>query len=745
MAEFPIYRQLDSMDCGPTCLRMVSRYYGKTYSLQYLRTRSYISRAGVSMLGISDAAESIGFRTKGYRLTWEQLREEVPLPCIVHWNQHHFVVVYAIKKKGQNEIVYVADPAVGLLKYNKDDFLKCWLSSRQEGERIGTALLLETTPDFYRADEENDQKKLTFRYLLGYLRPYQKYLVQIGMAMITGSIISLIFPFLTQSIVDYGINNSDLNFIVMVLIAQVVLSIGTMANDMIRSWIMLHVTTRISISLISDFLIKLMKLPASFFDVKLIGDILQRIGDHSRIQSFLTGSLINILFAAFTLVIYSFVMAGYHLGILGIFFLGSALYVGWVLIFLRRRRELDYKRFQQAAANQSNIVQLITGMQEIKLNACEQQKRWEWERIQARLFKVSVKGLVLSQSQQVGATFINQAKNVFISFLSAKAVITGDMTLGMMVAVQYIIGQLNAPIQQFIGFTQAAQDAGISMERLGEIRNRDDEERPEDNLIRGIPQNKGLSIRNLIFQYEGPHSEKVLDGINLEIPPNKVTAIVGSSGSGKTTLVKLLLGFYEPVEGEILLNSRKLGRYSPREWRRQCGVVMQEGFIFSDSITNNIGIIDEYPDSEKIEHAARTANIMETIEKMPLRYDTRIGNDGTGLSSGQKQRILIARAVYKNPSFIFFDEATNALDANNERVIMGNLDRFFEGRTAVVVAHRLSTVKKADQIVVLEKGRIVETGTHKELVNKQGAYFHLVKDQLELDNWKTKEENATIQ
>jgi ATP-binding cassette, subfamily B, bacterial len=565
------------------------------------------------------------------------------------------------------------------------------------------------------------------------------------MAMITGSIISLIFPFLTQSIVDYGINNSDLNFIIMVLIAQVVLSVGTMANDMIRSWIMLHVTTRISISLISDFLIKLMRLPASFFDVKLIGDILQRIGDHSRIQSFLTGSLINILFAAFTLVIYSFVMAGYHLGILGIFFLGSALYVGWVLIFLRRRRELDYKRFQQAAANQSNIVQLITGMQEIKLNACEQQKRWEWERIQARLFKVSVKGLVLSQSQQVGATFINQAKNVFISFLSAKAVITGDMTLGMMVAVQYIIGQLNAPIQQFIGFTQAAQDAGISMERLGEIRNRDDEERPEDNLIRGIPQNKGLSIRNLIFQYEGPHSEKVLDGINLEIPPNKVTAIVGSSGSGKTTLVKLLLGFYEPVEGEILLNSRKLGRYSPREWRRQCGVVMQEGFIFSDSITNNIGIIDEYPDSEKIEHAARTANIMETIEKMPLRYDTRIGNDGTGLSSGQKQRILIARAVYKNPSFIFFDEATNALDANNERVIMGNLDRFFEGRTAVVVAHRLSTVKKADQIVVLEKGRIVETGTHKELVNKQGAYFHLVKDQLELDNWKTKEENATIQ
>ncbi len=732
MSKFPHYKQLDSMDCGPTCLRMIARYYGKTYSLQYLRTRSYITRAGVSMLGISEAAENIGFRTKGYRLTWEELRDEVPFPCIVHWKQRHFVVVYDIKKKRKGEAVYVADPAIGLLKYSKEEFLKCWLSSSHEGERIGTALLLETTPEFYQLDEEDIQKKLTFRYLLGYLRPYRKYLIQLGLAMITGSVISMIFPFLTQAIVDYGINNNDLNFIVMVLVAQVVLSVGTMANDMIRSWIMLHVTTRISISLISDFLIKLMKLPVSFFDINLIGDILQRIGDHSRIQSFLTGSLINILFAVFTLVIYSFIMASYHLGILGVFFAGSALYVGWVLVFLRRRRELDYKRFQQASANQSTVVQLVTGMQEIKLNACEKQKRWEWERIQARLFKVSVKGLVLSQSQQVGATFINQAKNVFISFLSAKAVITGDMTLGMMVAVQYIIGQLNAPIEQFIGFTQAAQDAGISMERLGEIREKEDEERPEDNLIREIPVNKGISVHNLGFQYEGPHSEKVLDGISLEIFPNKVTAIVGTSGSGKTTLVKLLLGFYRPVEGEILLNDRKLERYSPREWRRHCGVVMQEGFIFSDSIGGNIGVMDEYPDPEKIEQAARTANIHETIEAMPLRYDTKIGSDGTGLSTGQKQRILIARAVYKDPSFIFLDEATNSLDANNEKVIMENLDRFFQGKTVVVVAHRLSTVKKADQIVVLEKGKLAEQGTHLELVEKQGAYFNLVKNQLEL-------------
>ncbi|MGV8096404.1 MAG: peptidase domain-containing ABC transporter [Mangrovibacterium sp.] len=732
MPKFPHYKQLDSMDCGPSCLRMIAKYYGKTYSLQYLRTRSYITRAGVSMLGISDAAGNIGFRTKGYPLTWEELRDEVLFPCIVHWKQRHFVVVYDIKKKRGKDIVYVADPAMSLLQYSKEEFLRYWLATTRENERIGHALLLEPTLEFYRLDEEDRIKKLTFRYLMGYLRPYRKYIIQLGLSMLTGSVISMIFPFLTQAIVDYGINNSDLNFILMVLIAQVMLSVGTMANDMIRSWIMLHVTTRISISLISDFLIKLMKLPVSFFDVKLIGDIMQRIGDHGRIQSFLTGSLISIIFAVFTLVIYSFIMAGYHLGILGIFFAGSVFYIGWVIIFLRRRRELDYKRFQQASANQSNIVQLITGMQEIKLNGCEQQKRWEWERIQARLFKVSVKGLVLSQSQQVGATFINQAKNVFISYLSAKAVVTGDMTLGMMMAVQYIIGQLNAPIGQFIGFTQAAQDARISMERLGEIRERDDEERPEDNLVRDIPWEKGISIRNVTFQYEGLHSDKVLDGINLEIPPNQVTAIVGTSGSGKTTLVKLLLGFYKPTEGEILLGDRRLERYSPREWRKHCGVVMQEGYIFSDSIAGNIGVIDEYPDPDRIEQAARTANIHETIEAMPLRYDTKIGNDGTGLSTGQKQRILIARAVYKDPAFIFLDEATNSLDANNERVIMENLDQFFRGRTVVVVAHRLSTVKKADQIVVMEKGKIVEKGTHRELVEQKQEYFHLVKDQLEL-------------
>ncbi len=740
MPKFPHYKQLDAMDCGPTCLRMVAKFYGKTYSLQYLRSKSYITREGVSMLGISEAAENIGFRTKGYRLTWEQLRNEVPLPCIVHWNQQHFVVVYKIEKKTkslfpfnkkENEIIHISDPAKGLLTYTKEEFLKCWYSANNNNTQEGTALLLETTPDFY-SQEDEQKDKLRFMYLLGYLRPYTKYILQLGLGILTGSIISLILPFLTQSVVDYGISNSDIGFIVMVLIAQMALTVGQTANEFIRSWIMLHVTTRVSISLISDFLIKLMKLPISFFDIKMIGDIMQRIQDHNRIQNFLTESLISIIFAAITLIIYIFVMATYHVGILGIFLLGSILYISWVLLFLKKRRELDYKRFQQSSANQSNVVQLVTGMQEIKLNACEKQKRWEWESIQAKLYRVSIKSLALNQSQQVGATFINQAKDLFISFLSAQAVITGNMTLGMMVAVQYIIGQLNAPIQQFIGFTQNAQDAKISLERLNEIHNREDEEKPEDNKIQEIPKNKDIQIKNLTFQYEGPHSEKVLKKINMTIPANKITAIVGTSGSGKTTLLKLMLGFYPPAKGEILLDNTALSNYSESKWRKKCGVVMQEGFVFSDSIANNIGIMDDIPDMDKVEHAVNTANIKGFIQKLPLKYNTKIGNDGHGLSTGQKQRLLIARSVYKDPDYLFFDEATNALDAKNERKIMENLNKFFKGRTVVIVAHRLSTVKNADQIVVLEKGKIVETGNHKELVEKKGVYFNLVKDQLEL-------------
>jgi ATP-binding cassette, subfamily B, bacterial len=705
---------------------------------------------GVSMLGISNAAEDIGFRTLGYRLSWEQLRDEVPLPCIGHWNQRHFVVIYGIKKqrripcifnrtppeglksnRSRNYLIYVADPASGLLKYTEKEFLRCWYSNQKEGIKEGAVLLLEPTPEFYNKEAE-DRENLKFLYLLNYLKPYRRYIFQLILGLITASIISLIFPFLTQSLVDTGIGNSNIAFVVMVLIAQLILTLSQTANGLLRNWINLHVTSRVSISLISDFLIKLMKLPIAFFDVKLIGDIMQRIGDHNRIRSFLTDSLISIIFAVITLVMYTVIMASYNLGILAVFLIGSLFYVGWVLIFLKRRRELDYKRFQQSAANQSNIVQLVTGMQEIKLNGCEKQKRWEWERIQIKLFKVSLKSMMLNQNQQLGAVFINQAKDILISFLSAHAVIKGEMTLGMMMAVQYIIGQLNAPIQQFIGFTQAAQDARISLERLGEIHNRDDEEKPDDAKINDIPADKDIEIRKLCFQYEGPDSEKVLDNISFIIPAKKITAIVGVSGSGKTTLIKLLLGFYNPVKGDVLIGGTALSRFSQREWRRCCGVVMQEGFIFSDTIAGNIGLTDEMPDKQKIDRATETASIKEFVENLPLGYNTRIGNDGHGLSTGQKQRILIARAVYKEPDFIFLDEATNSLDARNEKAIMENLSAFFKGRTVVVVAHRLSTVKNADKIVVLEKGRLVEEGTHRELVETKGAYYNLVKEQLEL-------------
>lgn len=710
------------MDCGPTCLRMVAKCYGRNFTIQTLRQLSEISKEGVSLLGISDAAEKIGFRSLGVKLITANLNE-VELPCILHWRQNHFVVLYKIK----NNKYYIADPSDSLVRLTEGEFSRNWQSDKSGG----VALLLTPTPHFYEQEDEKDSE-IRWSFLFRYLISYRKLFVQLLFGLGIGSILQLIAPFLTQSIVDIGINSRNLNFVYVILIAQIALIIGRVSVDFIRSWILLHISTRINIAILTDFLIKLMKLPISFFDTKMTGDIMQRMSDQRNIQTFLTGSTLTTIFSLFNLVVFSIVLAYYNVAIFFVFAISSALYIAWIAIFLKRRRELNYKSFDVSAKNQSTIVQLIGGMQEIKLNNCEQQKRWEWEHIQARLFKFNVKTLALSQYQQGGSTFINEGKNILITFLSAQAVISGNLTLGAMVAIQYIAGQLNSPIEQCLSFIQGFQDAKISLERLNEIHQMQDEEPGDKEWHYSLPENKSLIINKLTFRYPGVGNEPVLENIDLQIPQGKTTAIVGMSGSGKTTILKLLLRFYEPQKGEIKVGNQLISNIGFKTWRSQCGVVMQDGFIFSDSIERNIAVGDDYPDNEKLRNAIKVANIQDFIDGLPLGIKTKIGAEGNGISQGQRQRMLIARAVYKNPQYIFFDEATNALDANNERVIMDNLSEFFKGRTVIVVAHRLSTVRNADNIIVLDKGRIIEQGTHHKLTALKGDYFKLVKNQLEL-------------
>ncbi|NVO85872.1 peptidase domain-containing ABC transporter [Hymenobacter terrestris] len=720
-STFPHYPQYDEMDCGPTCLRIISKYYGKLFSLEYFRKLSNTTRAGSSLRGLSEAARQVGFQTQGVRIEFDALAEKAPFPCIAFWRQRHFVIVYKVKK----DKVYVSDPAHGLLTYSREEFLKHWAVNGDEG----VVLTLDTTPAFAEVESDLDENKEGLRFIAKYLLNYKALLLQLFIGLLVASLLQLIFPFLTQSLVDIGIQQYNPSFIHLILLAQMLLFLGRTAAELLRGHILIHLSSRISINLLSDFFIKLMKLPLGYFDVKMTGDILQRIGDHQRVELFLTSGTLNAVFSAISLLVFGVVLLIYSPLIFGVFLVFSVVYFMWVLVFMGRRAKLDFKRFAHYSQQHEKNLEMIHGMQEIKLHNAEQRKRWQWEALQAKLFQTSLDSLRLSQVQTGGASLINELKNILITFLAVKLVLTGQLTLGVMLSISYIVGQLNGPILQIVEFIKSWQDARLSIGRINEIHRKDDEEVP--TATPPVVPTGDLRIQGLTFQYESG-SEPSLQDINLVIPHQKVTAIVGASGSGKTTLLKLLLRFYEPGAGHITVADQPLADLGHSNWRDKCGAVMQEGYIFNDTIVNNIAVREEEVDLPRVLHAVQVANIRDYIEALPLRYNTRIGQNGMGLSTGQKQRILIARAVYKNPEFLFFDEATSALDAKNERIISENLSTYFKQKTVLVIAHRLSTVKNADQIIVLEKGRIVEVGDHAQLIQRRGVYFSLVKNQLEL-------------
>ena len=721
------------MQCGVACLQMICKYLGREYTVDSLSKLCFATTEGVSLLGINEAANTLGLHTVCARATTDMLSNE-PLPCILYWNQNHFVVLYKVKRKKK---FYVADPGKGLVTYSLNEFKQHWISTSSNGEDKGIAMFLETTPAFFTYNmecEENVKEKRSFRFLFGYVKKYRKYFGQIILGLVIGSLLLLVLPFLTQSIVDVGIKNQDIGFVWLILLGQLILTISRTAIDFIRRWLLLHISLRINISLVSNFFIKLLKLPMSFFDTKLMGDLMQRMNDHSRVNNFLTQQTLNITFAMLTFVVFSVVLFFYNKLVFAIFLLGSILYGVWMTLFLKRRKLLDYELFEQQAINNNKTYEFITTIQESKLQDCEQRRRWEWEDTQADLFGVQMKSLKLQQTQEAGSIFINEVKNIIITVVAATAVIHGQMTLGMMLAVQYIIGQLNSPVEQLMNFFYSLQDVKISLERINEIHQMDDENGKEGLLTSIEDKNEGIDIKNIMFKYD-PHAlRKTIDDVSIRIPQGKVTAIVGASGSGKTTLIRLMLGYYPVLEGKINIGNTDINKLNKKWWRRQCGVVMQDGVIFSESIARNIAVDDGDIDKERLLKAAEIACIKDYVMALPLKFNTKIGRDGVGLSQGQKQRILIARAVYKNPDYIFLDEATNSLDANNERSIVENLDKFYKGKTVVIVAHRLSTVKNADQIVVIDHGKVVEVGNHESLTAKRGAYYNLVKNQLELGN-----------
>lgn len=726
MKAFPFYKQLDSMDCGPTCLQMISKFYGKFFLLDNLREKCRIDREGVSLQGISDAAESLGFHTLPATIPFENFISDAPLPLIAHWHQNHFVVVFKVSKKK----IHIADPQRGIVEIDVETFKKNWVSTKVNDKDSGVLLFIEPTPLFYSQGSHVKSNK-SLKSFIAYLKPYRRFFVQLYIGVLISSLIALMFPFLSQALIDVGINEKNISFIYLILLSQLVLNISSTIVEFIRGWIFLHMGTRISISIISDFLIKLLKLPFSFFDNKTVGDLLQRISDHSRVQGFLTSSALTVIFSAIDFVIFGVLLIIYNYKIFLLFIITSILYFGWNAIFLKKRKALDYKSFDQASLSQNSLLQLLNGIQEIKLQNCEKKKRWEWERVQAMQYKISIESLSLSQYQQAGAIFIDRIKNLGISYLAAMSVISGDMSLGMMLSISYIVGQLNGPVSQFVGLVYSYQDAKISLDRLNEIHDKVEED-ASDDLTTELPFEKSIELRNISFSYSGLPEENVIKNVNITIPEGKKTAIVGLSGSGKSTLLKLMLKVYEPTQGDIYVGGIKMSSLKNSFWRNECGIVSQEGFLFSDTIANNISISDDGVDKKKLLQAVTLSNIKDFIEGLPLKYNTKVGQDGNGISQGQKQRMLIARAIYKNPPYIFLDEATNSLDAHNESEILRQLDNFLEGKTVVSVAHRLSTVKNADQIIVLKDGEVIERGNHESLISLKGEYFKLVKEQLNI-------------
>jgi len=722
MKKFPFYKQLDLMDCGPTCLKMIAKHYGRRFSLDYLRQVSHFTQNGVTLLGLSDAAEKIGFKTLCVRLSFEKL-QRVKLPAVIYWRQQHFVVVHEIR----NQKVHVADPAFGLITYTIDEFKSGWLSDSSNG----ITLLLEPTTAFFDKEHRQKEHRDRFRFLFGYFKLYKRFFLQIFLGLLLSSFIQLIFPFLTQSIIDIGIQQNNIGFINIILIAQLTLFASQTTMEALRSWLILHISSRVNISMVSDFLIKIMNLPMSFFESKTTGDLMQRVNDHKRVEIFLTSSILNVSFSLFSLVIFGSVLFYYDFTIFLIFFIGSIIQVAWIMFFLKTRQILDFKLFEQSSSDQSNVVELLTNMTDIKINNSEKSRRWKWERVQATLFRIKLKSLSLQQTQDIGSNSINQIKNILITFIAAKATLKGDITLGTMLSVQYILGQMQYPVKDLVSFIWSFQDAKISMDRMSEIHGSANELGLDD---RGVAFNEGdITISNLSFKYSA-HANFSLKDITFSIPKGKVTAIVGSSGSGKTTLIKLLLKLYTPTSGKIEIENTELSMINNKDWRSKCSAVLQGGTIFNDTIAKNIVMNDDPIDLIRLNHSIRIANLADYINSVPLGLKRRLAGDGYGMSSGQRQRLLIARAVYRQPEILLFDEATNSLDAENEKIIMENLNSFFQGRTVVIVAHRLSTVKNADNIIVLEKGELIEQGTHEQLTKSQGKYFNLVRNQLELGN-----------